>query len=230
MTGKRKNVKQMGAPCRKNRHGIPVFDSDENLKTLFKQHERDDHDNLKPPMEAGKPSISKKAGPACLKDKHGLPVLDGRKSLSKMLMATEPEPDPETETFSQLLDLSLKGKGQDALLKAKRERKAPEPVPLKKRLKRYPKPEKKLDLHGFHADKAKIVAESWLRTTWRNGGFTVRIIVGRGLHSEFGAVLPDVIEELIVRLKQEGVVLWFEWDRKRKSQSGSVIVYLKQFD
>jgi len=31
-----------------------------------------------------------------------------------------------------------------------------------------------------------------------------------------------------LKLKKEGVVLWFEWDKKFKSRSGAVIVYLKQ--
>jgi len=60
--------------------------------------------------------------------------------------------------------------------------------------------------------------------------FTLRVVVGRGLHSEFGAVLPHVVEDLLVRLKRDGVVLWFEWDRKIKSHSGSLVVYLNQFD
>ncbi|MBF0201816.1 MAG: Smr/MutS family protein, partial [Desulfamplus sp.] len=105
----------------------------------------------------------------------------------------------------------------------------PSPLPLKNRLKRYPSPEEELDLHGFTAAQAAARTESWVRQLWRGGFFTLRIIVGRGIHSQFGPVLPDVVEDILIRLKREGTVLWFEWDRKRKHQSGSVIIYLKQF-
>ena len=101
---------------------------------------------------------------------------------------------------------------------------------LKKRLKRYPPPEKQLDLHGLTGAEADVQAETYLRHSWRNGFFTLRLVVGRGLHSEAGAVLPHVVEDLLVRLKRDGVVLWFEWDRKQKFRSGAVIVYLNQFD
>ncbi len=58
----------------------------------------------------------------------------------------------------------------------------------------------------------------------------MRLIVGKGRHSKMGPVLPDVIEDLVVAMKKQGVVLWFEWDKKSKSRSGALIVYLKQFD
>jgi hypothetical protein len=42
-------------------------------------------------------------------------------------------------------------------------------------------------------------------------------------------VLPDTIEDLLTRLKTQDIVLGFAWERKKKSRSGSVIVYLRQF-
>jgi hypothetical protein len=42
-------------------------------------------------------------------------------------------------------------------------------------------------------------------------------------------VLPDVIEDLLVDLKARDIVLGFSWERKKKSRSGAVIVYLRQF-
>ncbi len=59
---------------------------------------------------------------------------------------------------------------------------------------------------------------------------TIRIIVGKGLHSELGAVLPDVVGDVVKEMKREGQVLFFEWDKKKKTNSGAVIVYIKQFD
>ena len=111
----------------------------------------------------------------------------------------------------------------------KRDKTVPAPVPLKKRLKRYPPPQKILDLHGDTASTAELKAETYIRTCKRNGIFTLRIVVGRGLHSQWGPVLPDIIEDLLIKLKKQDIVLWFNWDRKKKSRSGSLIVYLKQF-
>ncbi len=138
-------------------------------------------------------------------------------------------PEEPLGDFGKLLESSLKGKSADAIMRAKKERGAPPPVPLRKRLKRYPPPEATLDLHGFTADNAGARAETWIRTAAKKGLFTLRIVVGRGVHSEFGAVLPDVAEDLLVRLKKEAVVLTFEWEKKKKKSSGAVIVYLKQF-
>jgi hypothetical protein len=56
--------------------------------------------------------------------------------------------------------------------------------------------------------------------------WTLRIIVGKGLHSENGPVLPDVVEDTLSALQREGVVLAFRWEGRSKRRSGSVIVYL----
>ncbi len=172
------------------------------------------------------------------KDKHGIPFLDGLGSLFRFFKdgkntkqrKEHEEAEISDAPFPILLASSLKGKGETAMLREKSDKVLPTPIPLKKRLKRYPPPQQELDLHGLTAEKAKSRTESWVRRLWRNGFFTVRIIVGKGLHSEFGAVLPDVVEDLMVQLKQDGVVLWFEWERKQKSRSGALIVYLKRFD
>ncbi len=140
----------------------------------------------------------------------------------------QPEVEPEPE-FAALLEESLKGKSESALLRAKQEKTAGSAMPLQRRLKRYPPPECELDLHGFQAIGARIQADSFIRSRKEQGVFTLRIIVGKGKHSEFRAVLPDVIEDVLNALKKDQVVLHYEWDRKRKSQSGAVIVYLKQF-
>ncbi|SMC35406.1 Smr domain-containing protein [Desulfocicer vacuolatum DSM 3385] len=164
------------------------------------------------------------------RDRHGLPFLDKSSHLSDLFRVSKTEENEPDENFSELLESSLKGKNQDLLLREKRDREPPRPVPLKKRLKRYPPPQNQLDLHGFTAMEAQSRTESYLRHSWRNGFFTLRVVVGKGLHSESGAVLPHVVEDLLVRLKRDGVVLWFEWDQKVKAHSGAVIVYLNQFD
>ncbi len=103
-------------------------------------------------------------------------------------------------------------------------------MPIKKRLKRYPPPEAELDLHGFTALGAEVKAKSFISTCKHQGYFSLRIIVGKGLHSDLGPVLPDVIEDLLKILEKQNVVLAYKWDQQTKSKSGAVIVYLKQFN
>jgi DNA-nicking Smr family endonuclease len=228
-----------------NRNGIPVFDKGEDLFSIFSTpsrvgrrmgEENSDHDreqNYEQNREENEdfdsstaPALNKRSNP---NDRNGLPILSRSTSLSRLFSDKAASRTEEEEDFPTLLEQSLRGKNEAALLSEKREKDSPDPVPLKKRLKRYPPPEEELDLHGDTAARALVRSESFVRTAWRAGKFTLTIVVGKGLHSEFGAVLPDVVEDLLVRLKKEGVVLWFEWDRKRKSQSGAVIAYLKQF-
>lgn len=154
-------------------------------------------------------------------NRHGLPIVD------KGVCAADAEtPNPETaepENFPALLEAFLSRPEKTA-------RSSPEPVPFHKRIKRYPPPETDLDLHGFTALGAELKARSFLISCKHQGYFTVRIIVGKGLHSELGPVLPDMIEDLLAKLKARDIVLGFSWERKKKSRSGAVIVYLRQFD
>ncbi len=228
-----------------NRNGIPVFDGGDDLFSIFTsptrlgksgEEENSNHDSELNDYQNTEenensdslpaPASSKRSNP---NDRNGLPILSRSKSLSRLFSDKAASRTEEEEDFPTLLEQSLRGKNEAALLREKREKNRPDPVPLKKRLKRYPPPEEELDLHGDTAARALVRSESFIRTAWKAGRFTLTIVVGRGLHSEFGAVLPNVVEDLLVRFKKEGVVLWFEWDRKRKSQSGAVIVYLRQF-
>lgn len=141
---------------------------------------------------------------------------------------TVPEAEPEPD-FSTLLEESLKGKSISRLLREKKDKKKRIPLSLQQRIRRYPGPECELDLHGFQAFGARIQADTYIRAKKAQGFFTLRIIVGRGKHSEIRAILPDVVEDLLADLKKEQLVLHFEWEKKSKSKSGAVIVYLKQF-
>ncbi len=100
------------------------------------------------------------------------------------------------------------------------------PVPLSQKIKQYPAPQKELDLHGYTAVKAKERTQQFLKNERAKGVLTVSIIVGKGLHSESGAVLPDVVEDTIQDLQNENIILTYRWEKNRKSKSGSVIVYL----
>jgi DNA-nicking Smr family endonuclease len=149
-------------------------------------------------------------------NRHGLPVMDNG-------VCTSDTGESETEDFPSLLEAFLSKPERPA-------RSSPDPMPYHKRIKRYPPPENDLDLHGFTALGAELKARSFLISCQQQGYFTVRIIVGKGLHSELGPVLPDMIEDLLAKLKVRDIVLGFAWERKKKSRSGAVIVYLRQFD
>ncbi len=180
------------------------------------------------------------------KNKKGIYVFDKDRSVEEVFLSgeesagkgTEQSPALEEtakepaqdEDFETLLDLYLKGKTADRILQEKSDRKGPARVPLKKRLKRYPPPESVLDLHGFTGDTARFRADTYIKSARQMGFFTIRIIVGKGLHSEYGAVLPDVVEDVVIRLKKEGTVLSYMWEKKKKSRSGAVIVFINQFN
>lgn len=129
----------------------------------------------------------------------------------------------EEEDFSALLEESFKN------TPGKSDRKPPA-VPLKKRLKRYPGAELELDLHGYTAVGAQVKINSFVLSCKQQGYFTLRVIVGRGLHSEEGAVLPDIVEDELKKLKSRNLILSYKWEGKKKKQSGAMIVYVKQFE
>ena len=90
-------------------------------------------------------------------------------------------------------------------------------------LKHYPHPQQTFDLHGLTGAEAERAAERFLRTVANQRLRTVRLITGRGLHSKGGQpVLPEVIENLLTRLRQSRKVLEFKWESGR----GAVLVYL----
>jgi len=160
-------------------------------------------------------------------NRHGVPVVDpvfsdSSAGTGEKTCPPKAEDDP-AQDFTALLASYLSRPRQ------KKQSAPSKPMPYHKRIKRYPPPEKDLDLHGFTALGAQLKARSFLTTCKLQGYFTVRIIVGKGLHSDLGPVLPDTIEDLLSRLKTQDIVLGFAWERKKKSRSGSVIVYLRQF-
>ena len=129
----------------------------------------------------------------------------------------------EKEDFAAMLEESFKIRESKPIEK-------PKPLPLKKRLKRYPGVELELDLHGYNSIGAQLKLRSFIQTCKRQGFFTVRVIVGKGLHSEDGAVLPDIVEDELKAMKKQNLVIFYEWDRKKKKTSGAIIVYLKHFE
>ncbi len=166
------------------------------------------------------------------RNKHNLPVFKSDEDFLKAFEEKSPAQSPKNEIdienepeedFITLLEESFQKARAKPLKK-------PPPVPLEKRLKRYPPPEKALDLHGYTAIGAEIRAKSFIHTCKQQGFFTIRIIVGKGRHSDQEAVLPDVVEDVAKEMKKQGLVIGFDWENKIKSKSGALIIYLKQFE
>lgn len=208
------------------KNNLPKLASDKEFLDAFLM---DGEKNLKENQE----KLNRSDEPKKKLNKHGLPLLDdyeiwmkkniASKALSDEEMLKQKTVEPESEeNFSTLLEASLKD--------TRPLRKISKPMPLKKRLKRYPPPETDLDLHGFTAIGAQVKAQSFISSAHAQGFFTLRIIVGKGLHSEDGPVLPHVVEDLLKEMKKENVVLSYKWEGTKKSKFGAVLVYLKRFD
>jgi len=203
---------------RRNRQGIPVLDPSSSLVHLLTAGRP-----LGEEAAAEAPPATREADP--LRDRHGLPRLDAEADLGRLL---DPAADGDEQEFARMLAADLRGATPEALRRRKSDSPAPKPsLPLAKRLARYPHPQRQLDLHGCTAAVADRRAADFLQDARRRGLWTVRIIVGRGRHSESGPVLPDVVEDRLVALRRTGGILAYRWDRRDKRRSGAVIVYLE---
>ena len=203
----------------KRKNDLPKLASDKDFICAFL---RDDEDVLKEKQEKSKKPVN----PQRHLNKHGLPFLDDyetwvNKNLDPHTLNADKTAEPEGE-FTTLLEAHLKQNRPSS--------QPPKPLPLKRRLKRYPPPEADLDLHGFTAIGAQVKARSFISSAHVQGFFTLRIIVGKGLHSEGGPVLPHVVEDLLKEMKKENIVLAYKWEGRKKLKSGAVLVYLKRFD
>lgn len=133
---------------------------------------------------------------------------------------------PESRlTFGEELEKNLADKDMREVLKEKRRA---DKVVLtdRERLQTYPSPQAELDLHGKTGPEAARKTASFIRKTVALRLQTVRIITGKGLHSDGPAVLPDVVESKLEELKGEQRIFAFVWEKKAKHKSGAVIVYL----
>lgn len=143
---------------------------------------------------------------------------DGSGGLSEDLPSDE-------EAFSRMLEDSLAGVGTAEIIRQKYpESEAKGDIIVKAVAPGKPRAE--LDLHGFHVHEALVRVEAFLETAARQGLSPVRIIVGKGLHSQNAPVLPDAVEEKISDLKRRGRVAAFAWEKKSKHASGALIVRL----
>jgi DNA-nicking Smr family endonuclease len=178
------------------------------------------------PAKKAKPKRSP-APPSKRKDKKGFAVLSDRADLYELFGEQKKESKGDDD-FSRLFEASMMDQGQRRMLNEKKRQQNPalKPLTVNERIKVYPAPQQELDLHGFTSIQAQKLCDTFIARARVNDILTVRIIVGKGLHSEGRAVLRDVIEKRIIQFKQQGWVLSYKWEQKDKRKSGALIVYL----
>ncbi len=130
------------------------------------------------------------------------------------------------KSFAEEVDDHLTPDALDQALAETKGRRA-RPVTLQERLRHYPPPGEELDLHGTTGAEAAARVIGFLNSAAGLKHRTVRIITGKGLHSEGPAVLPPVVEATLAELKRTGRILHYAWDKKIRERSGAVLVYLK---
>ena len=87
-------------------------------------------------------------------------------------------------------------------------------------------PQKELDLHSCTGQEAESRVKSFILAAQYEKLHVLRIITGKGLHSDGPPVLPDVVEQKMYELKEQKLIRNFFWEKKRKSFSGALIILL----
>lgn len=87
-------------------------------------------------------------------------------------------------------------------------------------------PEQQLDLHGMTEDEARRRTVYFLQNCHHQGLALVRVVTGKGLHSDGEAVLPAAIEDTLLGLKSKGDIHSFQWEKGDRRRSGALLVYL----
>ncbi len=235
-------------PKKTTRTGIPILDRDADLHHLFLKDENSQAADEKTAVEpasaavtASQSELSEKEAPPV--NRHGVPLLETDASLSELFGENAPivsfpdnldgksraAPKPSFgRRFASLVQRSFSGRSMQDILDEKGDlTRRKKPLSASQRIKSYPAVQEQIDLHGCTAIQAESRTEAFIRHSSRRGLMTLRIIVGKGLHSKGAAVLPDAVHDRLVGLKAQGVVLAFEWERHKKQKSGSIIVYIE---
>jgi len=184
-------------------------------------------------ISARQPSqkISKNGISILGKDDDLVELFTGKKSEKKSEKKPEEKPEEKPEmNFAEMFEKSLDENGDfQTILQEKEDSSSPvKALTVMERIKAYPDPEDEIDLHGYTAREAKAKTEIFIQNAHYKGIQTLRIIVGKGLHSQSKAVLPDIIEKKVACLKKGNLVLTFQWENRGKLKSGAMIVYLTQ--
>jgi DNA-nicking Smr family endonuclease len=204
-----------------DKNQIPVIDNEKDLEKLF-----NDPGFIKKGKNRVKPAplnlqIKKKISKKELKNKNGIKVIQKTSDINEFFLSSA----------SAKLTVKQPKDNERAFLNAKKEGlKEQKPLSLEKRIERYPKPELTLDLHGFTSIQAKLKVENFILSSLAKGYFTLKIVTGKGNHSEFGAVLPEITEDIVNEMLSEKKILSYKWENNTKETSGSIIIYLNRFD
>jgi DNA-nicking Smr family endonuclease len=207
---------------RQTKQGVKRLSLDDNL---FKELEDDDGTPDEKFEEMLKESFPDK-GSNVKVDKQQTKQRVKKLSLDDLFNDLEEENEPD-KSFDELLEESLSDKLSQALIKEKIDASS-EKIALSKSIKltNYPEPQDEIDLHGLKGDEAELKTDFFIRDSKAKGLVTIRIIVGKGTHSEGRAVLPDIVEGKIIDLKRLGQIHTFKWEKGKKLKSGAVIIYL----
>jgi len=86
------------------------------------------------------------------------------------------------------------------------------------------RPDHTLDLHGMLKDDALRKVEITVKDMKLRGYLKLRIITGKGKHSENEPVIPDAVDDLLLKLKREGFIRTITWENRIVKGSGFVDV------
>ncbi len=158
--------------------------------------------------------------------KTGVRALTAEDNLYDLFSGGE-QRDDERSDNDQSMEALLNETGVDSVIHEKEDGAVPSRFnALKTVLKQYPPPQAELDLHGCTAYEAREKVDQFIHNARAKSLQTLKIVVGKGLHSQFRAVLPDIVEQRIVFFKRRNMVMSFEWEKRRKRKSGALIVYM----
>ncbi len=211
-----KQEKAEPLPSAEVQSALEAADVQEGLKAaaaekLVRRRARRAEKNLRVSAEKQKPFQTNKHGISLLKEKDDFSELFRNKGME----------EASAKVFGDMLETSL----SDESISKKRYIPS-RTLSVGEKIKTYPPVQKEIDLHGCTVMEAEKKTGSFILTARHQGLRTVRIIVGKGLHSRGKAVLPDAVEKEIVRLKKAGEILTFRWENSSKLKSGSMFVYL----
>ncbi|MCP4219527.1 MAG: Smr/MutS family protein [bacterium] len=214
-----------------DKKGFHVLSNKDNLYNMFDGRRADEKFSGKDngPEEDfvhSHPGVDKK-GVRVLSNKDNLYHMFNGRRFDEKFSGKDNEPE---EDFARLFEESQADRYQQVLMNEKQKNtnrgmRATQ-RPVGRRTEQYPAPQAEVDLHGCNAVEAENRVNSFISNAAGKRLRTVRLIVGKGLHSEGKAVLPDVVENLLFQLKRSQTILGFKWEKKEKRKSGALIVYL----
>ncbi|MFH0838182.1 MAG: Smr/MutS family protein [Patescibacteria group bacterium] len=126
-------------------------------------------------------------------------------------------------SFDSLMEEYTRPEDIEAALAEKRPSEEAEFKNTGELVKDYPHPQRETDLHGMTGSEAMFELENFINRSIQQRIRTVRVITGKGLHSQnMKSVLPEMTEGKLAELRRAGKILAF----RREKTGGSFVVYL----